>query len=50
MYGTNIKQTVILMVDRNQEYKKFIVNNREFDNYTNKWKQRLIEFHNKDKK
>ena len=46
MYGTNIKQTVVLMVDRNQEYKKFIVNNREFDHYTNKWKQRLIKFHN----
>ena len=46
MYGTNIKQTVVLMVDRNQEYKKFIVNNREFDHYTSKWKQRLIKFHN----
>ena len=41
-----IEQIVILMVDRNQEYKKFIVNNREFDHYTNKWKQRLIKFHN----
>ena len=50
MYGTNIKQTVVLMVDRNQEYKKFIVNNREFDHYTNKWKQRLIKFHNKGDK
>ena len=50
MYGTNIKQIVILMVDRNQEYKKFIVNNREFEHYTNKWKQRLIKFHNKSNK
>ena len=49
-YGTNIKQIVVLMVDRNQEYKKFIVNNREFDHYTNKWKQRLIKFHNKGDK
>ena len=47
MYDTNIKQIVILMVDRNQEYKKFIVNKREFDHYTDKWKQRLIKFHNK---
>ncbi len=47
MYGTNIKQIVILMADRNQEYKKFVVNNHEFDHYTNKWKQRLIKFHNK---
>ena len=46
MYDTNIKQIVILMVDRNQEYKKFIVNNREFEHYTSKWKQRLIKFHN----
>ncbi len=50
MYGTNIKQSVVLMVDRNQEYKKFIVNNSEFDHYTNKWKQRLIKFHNKGDK
>ena len=46
MYDSKIEQIVILMVDRNQEYKKFIVNNREFDHYTNKWKQRLIKFHN----
>jgi genome maintenance exonuclease 1 len=46
IYNTNIKQIVILMVDRNQEFKKYIVNDREFDHYTNKWKQRLIKFHN----
>ena len=50
MYGTNIKQIVILMVDRDQEYKKFVVNTREFDHYTNNWKQRLIKFHNKGDK
>ena len=49
MYGTNINQIVILMVDRNQEFKKFIVNGIEFDHYTNKWKQRLIKFHNTNK-
>ena len=46
MFGTDIKQIVILMADRNQEFKKFVVNGREFDHYTNKWKQRLIKFHN----
>lgn len=46
IYNTKIKQIVILMVDRNQEFKKYIVNDREFDHYTNKWKQRLIKFHN----
>ena len=45
MYGTNINQIVILMVDRNQEFKKFIAKDREFDHYTKKWKQRLINFH-----
>ena len=45
MYGTNINQIVILMVDRNQEFKKFIARDREFDHYTKKWKQRLINFH-----
>ena len=46
MFGTDIKQIVILMADRNQEFKKFVVNGREFDHYTNKWKQKLINFHN----
>ena len=45
MYGTNINQIVILMVDRNHEFKKFIAKDREFDHYTKKWKQRLINFH-----
>ena len=36
MYGTNIKQMkIILMVDRNQEYKKFVVKGRELNHYTN---------------
>ena len=46
MFGTDIKQIVILMADRNQEFKKFVVNGREFEHYTNKWKQKLINFHN----
>ena len=50
MYGTNIKQIVILMVDRNQEYKKFVVKGREFNHYTNMWKRRLIKFHNRGNK
>jgi len=49
MFGTNIEQIVILMVDRNQEFKRFIASGREFDHYTNKWKQKLIKFHNKNK-
>ena len=49
MFGTNIDQIVILMADRNQEFKKFIASGREFDHYTNKWKQKLIKFHNINK-
>ena len=49
MFGTNIEQIVILMADRNQEFKRFIASGREFDHYTNKWKQKLIKFHNKNK-
>ena len=44
MYGTNINQIVILMVDRDQEYKKFIVNNREFDHYTGSGNKDLSSF------
>ena len=49
MFGTNIDQIVILMADRNQEYKKYIASGREFDHYTNKWKQKLIKFYNTNK-
>ena len=41
MFGTNIDQIVILMADRNQEFKKFIASGREFDHYTNKCKPPL---------
>ena len=50
MFGSNIKQIVILMADRNQEFKKFVVNGKEFDHYTNKWKQKLIAFHKANKR
>ena len=46
MFDTKINQIVILMADRNEQFKKFIVKDQEFDHYTNKWKQRLIKFHN----
>ena len=49
MFGTNIEQIVILMADRNQEFKKYIASGREFNHYTNKWKQKLIKFYNANK-
>ena len=47
MFGTNIEQIVILMVDRNSIFQEFIVRPIEFNILTRKWKKRLIEFNNK---
>ena len=47
MFGTNIEQIVILMVDRNSVFQEFIVRPTEFKFLTRKWKNRLIEFNNK---
>lgn len=47
MFGTNIEQIVILMVDRNSIFQEFIVRPTEFKFLTRKWKNRLIEFNNK---
>jgi len=44
MFETDIKQVVILMVDRDLIFKDFIIKGNEFDFYTNKWKQKIIEF------
>ena len=46
MFGTNINQVVILMVDRDLMFKEFVVKPDEFDILTKRWKKRLIEFHN----
>ena len=47
MFGTKIEQIVILMVDRNSIFQEFIVRPTEFNLFTRKWKNRLIEFNNK---
>lgn len=47
MFGTNIEQIVILMVDRDAIFQEFIVRPTEFNFLTRKWKNRLIEFNNK---
>ena len=47
MFGTNIEQIVILMVDRNSDFQEFIVRPTEFNFLTRKWKNKLIEFNNK---
>ena len=47
MFGTEIKQVVILMVDRDLLFQEFIVKPAEFNVLTKLWKRRLIEFHKK---
>jgi len=50
MFNTEIKQIVILMVDRDLVFKEFIVRLDEFNELTTKWKKRLIYFDKKYKK
>jgi|TARA_B110000967_G_scaffold37939_1_gene37450 hypothetical protein len=45
MFGTDIQQVVILMVDRDLIFQEFIVKPNEFRVLTNSWKQRLLKFH-----
>tara|TARA_B100000073_G_scaffold112103_1_gene90491 strand:+ start:127 stop:807 length:681 start_codon:yes stop_codon:yes gene_type:complete len=47
MFGTEINQVVILMVDRDLLFKEFIVKPAEFNVLTKLWKKRLLEFHKK---
>ena len=47
MFGTNIQQIVILMIDRDLTFQEFIVKSSEFNVLTNKWKRRLIDFDKK---
>lgn len=47
MFESNIKQIVILMVDRDLIFKEFVVRENEFNHLTEKWKQRLIAFDKK---
>ena len=49
MFNTEIKQIVILMVDRDLIFKEFIVRLDEFNELTYKWKKRLIYFDKKYK-
>jgi len=47
MFGTEINQVVILMVDRDLLFQEFIVKPTEFNILTKIWKKRLLEFHSK---
>ena len=45
MFETNIQSIAILMVDRDLLFKEFLIKNNEFESYTNKWKQRIIDYY-----
>ena len=47
MFETSISDLVILMVDRDLLFKEFHIKKDEFSLYTDKWKNRLIKFHNR---
>ena len=47
MFETSISNLVILMVDRDLLFKEFQIKKDEFSLYTDKWKKRLIKFHNR---
>ena len=47
MFGTNIKQVAILMVDREGKYADFVIEGDEFEEYCGKWADRLAQYYNK---
>ena len=47
MFGTNIKQVAILMIDREGKYADFVIEGDEFEEYCNKWAMRLADYYNK---
>jgi len=47
MFGSEIEQIVILMVDRDMVFQEYIVRPTEFKFLTRKWKNKLIEFNKK---
>jgi|TARA_R110001606_G_scaffold351173_2_gene501323 genome maintenance exonuclease 1 len=47
MFGTNIKQVAILMIDRESNYKDFVIEGDEFEEYCQKWAMRLADYYNK---
>ena len=47
MFKSNIKKVVILMVDRESNFKDFIIEGEEFDKYCGKWAERLADYYGK---
>ncbi len=47
MMGTEIRKVVILMVDRDSNFKEYTIKDEEFDAYCDKWSDRLADYYNK---
>jgi len=45
MFDSKIKQVAILMVDREGQYKDFVIEGDEFDHYCELWGKRLLEYY-----
>ena len=45
MFETDIDSIAILMVDRDLLFKEFFVEKKEFDSFTARWKQRIVEYY-----
>lgn len=45
-FGTDIKQIVIMMGDREGDYKNFVVKDQEFQHYSDLWLRRLEQYYN----
>ena len=48
MFDTNIKKVAILMVDRDSNFKDFVIEGEEFDKYCDKWSDRLADYYSKN--
>jgi genome maintenance exonuclease 1 len=47
MFGTDIKKVAILMIDREGKYADFVIEGIEFEEYCDKWSNRLADFYSK---
>lgn len=47
MFNSNIRTVAILMIDREGNYADFVIEGKEFDEYCDKWSDRLADFYSK---
>lgn len=47
MFGSDIKQVAILMVDREGEYQDYVIAGDEFDHYAMMWADRVTDYYSK---